>query len=314
MNVNSQPLISVIVPVYNRTEKLKRAVGSICAQSYPNLDIIVADDCSTEDIAGAMASLNDPRIRVVRRAQNGGAAAARNTGLDAVKADFIAFHDSDDVSLFDRFEREMRVLQDNPDLIGVYTASVAHTDTSEAERPRAAARTLPPVDRSPLSGDLFRATLRGNFIDMPTMLLRRDAVMAAGRFDERLRNNVDWDFTLRLTQQGKFGFIPQPLYLFSYKPRSADGNDHISHDTRLSRQSYVYITGKLRRAGHSTQDLAKHYGNAAAFLILANRPRLARRYLVTLLKARATPKRAALLMAFSYMPGLYAKVRSWRGF
>ena len=233
-------LISVVVPVYNRAHILSRSVGSICKQSYQNLEILVVDDCSSDDIEGAVAALNDPRVRLIKREKNGGAAAARNTGLAEATGDLVAFMDSDDISLFDRLEQEMTLLCSLPDdYIGVYAASIAHTDTTEEERAKAAARVLPPVHRRTLSGDLFRETLKGNFIDMPTMLLKKEAALAAAPFDERLRNNVDWDFTLRLTQQGKFGFIPQPLYVFSYVPRVASGNDHISHNPRYSVLSYA---------------------------------------------------------------------------
>ena len=218
--------------------------------------------------------------------------------------------DSDDISVFDRFEQEMKLLCSLPeDYIGVYSAAIAHTDTTEDERGNAAARVLPPIHRRPLSGNLFTATLENNFIDMPTMLLKKSAALAAAPFDERLRNNVDWDFTLRLTRQGKFGFIPQPLYVFSYVPRAASGNDHISHNPRYSAISYVYITGKLRREGHAGPEMAGHYAVAGSYLMQMKRPGLARRYFAA--ACRITPKNPRFLahLAFSHMPGLHAWAR-----
>ncbi|NVO27997.1 glycosyltransferase family 2 protein [Donghicola sp. C2-DW-16] len=302
--------ISVIIPVYNRAATLSRSVGSICRQTYPNLEILVVDDCSTDDIEGAVAALNDPRVRLVRRERNGGAAAARNTGVQSASHELLAFMDSDDVSLHDRFEQEMRLFCSLPDdYIGVYAAAIAHTDTTEQMRSMAAARVLPPPHRRILSGDLFPETLRGNFIDMPTMLLKKSAVLAAGPFDERLRNNVDWDFTLRLTRQGKFGFIPQPLYVFSYVPRASHGNDHISHNPRYSVLSYSYITGKLRRAGHKGPEMAGHYAAAGSYLMRIGRPALARRYFEA---ARCITPRNPRLWAhlmLSRMPGLHGWAR-----
>ena len=218
--------------------------------------------------------------------------------------------DSDDISVFDRFEQEMKLLCSLPeDYIGVYSAAIAHTDTTEDERGNAAARVLPPIHRRPLSGNLFTATLENNFIDMPTMLLKKSAALAAAPFDERLRNNVGWDFTLRLTRQGKFGFIPQPLYVFSYVPRAASGNDHISHNARYSAISYVYITGKLRREGHAGPEMAGHYAVAGSYLMQMKRPGLARRYFAA--ACRITPKNPRFLahLAFSHMPGLHAWAR-----
>ena len=218
--------------------------------------------------------------------------------------------DSDDISVFDRFEQEMKLLCSlSEDYIGVYSAAIAHTDTTEEGRTRAAARVLPPIHRRQLSGDLFRATLKGNFIDMPTMLLKKSAALAAAPFDERLRNNEDWDFTLRLTRQGKFGFVPQPLYVFSYVPRATSGNDHISYNPRYSALSYVYITGKLRREGHAGPEMAGHYAAAGSYLMRMRRPGLARRYFAA--ARRIAPKNPRLLthLALSYLPGLHAWAR-----
>lgn len=304
--LNYGDLISVVVPVYNRAHILHRSVGSLCNQSYRNLEILVVDDCSTDDIEGAVKALDDPRVRLIRREKNGGAAAARNTGVAAATSDLLAFMDSDDVSLFDRFDQEMKLFCTLPeDYIGVYAAAVAHTDTDEAHRGQAAARVLPPVHRTPLSGDLSAATRQGNFIDMPTMLLKKSAVLAAGPFDERLRNNVDWDFTLRLTRQGKFGFVPQPLYIFSYAPRKASGNDHVSHNPRYSVLSYCYITGKLRRAGHDGPEMAGHYAAAGSYLMRLDRPAFARRYFRAALKITPGNPRLWAHLALSRVPALH---------
>ena len=304
------PLISVIIPVFNRAHVIGRSVGSICAQSYRNLDIVVVDDCSTDNIEDAVAALGDVRVRLIRRQRNGGAAAARNTGLAEARGKLIAFQDSDDVSLVDRLEREVALLKSlSADHVGVYSAAITHVDTSEADRARAKARTQPPVDRSPLSGDLEQATLEGNFIDMPTMLLRCEAALAAGPFDEQLRNNEDWDFTLRLTRLGPFGFVPQPLYVFSYVPRNAQNDDHISNNARYSSISYVYITGKLRRAGRGGLHLAKHYAVAGRYLMRMGRPSFARLYFRAALTLRLRQPKIWVHYLLSYVPFLYARAQ-----
>jgi len=312
--VADDPLISVIIPVFNRAHAIGRSVGSICAQSYRNLDIVVVDDCSTDNIEDAVAALGDVRVRLIRRKKNGGAAAARNTGLAEARGKLIAFQDSDDVSLVDRLEREVALLKSlSADHVGVYSAAITHVDTSEADRARARARTQPPVDRSPLSGDLEQATLEGNFIDMPTMLLRCEAALAAGPFDERLRNNVDWDFTLRLSRLGPFGFVPQPLYVFSYAPRKAENNDHISQNARYSTISYVYITGKLRRAGLGGVHLAKHYAAAGRYLMRMGRPSFARLYFRAALTLRLRQPKIWVHYLLSYVPFLYARAQRLGG-
>ena len=139
---------------------------------------------------------------------------------------------------------------------------------------------------------------------MPTMLLKKSAALAAAPFDERLRNNEDWDFTLRLTRQGTFGFIPQPLYVFSYVPRAASGNDNISHNPRYSALSYVYITGKLRCAGHAGPEMAGHYIATGSCLMRIRRPRLARRYFAAAHRIRPGNHCILAHFALSHLPGL----------
>lgn len=84
-------LVSVIIPTYNRRDLIGRAIASVIAQTYQNLEIIVVDDASTEDIAQAIAHIDDPRLRSIRHETNLGGSAARNTGIKAAQGEFVAF-------------------------------------------------------------------------------------------------------------------------------------------------------------------------------------------------------------------------------
>lgn len=304
-------LVSVIVPVYNRADRIARSVGSLCAQSYRNLDIILVDDCSHDDLTSAVAALNDPRVRLIRRDRNGGAGAARNTGVAAARSDWIAFHDSDDICVFDRIERQVRIAAGlGPDHIGVYTASIFYSEATEETFPEAEAFLKPhPYEPRRLSGDAFADTLAQNFINVPTMLIRRSAFEAAGRFDERLRNNEDWDFTLRLTRLGKFAFIPEPLYLTVRQSHLTDRSDQISISARFSARSYVAVTFKLRRSGVPDRALYVHFLSAARYLMRCGRFRLARRYLRRAILLRPLKPTGWRLYAFSLVPRFYAWLR-----
>ncbi len=305
-------LITFVVPVFNRAHLIRRSVGSLCAQSYRNLEILVVDDCSTDDIAGAVADLDDSRVRLVIRAKNGGAAAARNTGVAEAKGELIGFHDSDDICVFDRVERQVQTLLSLPeDYVGVHCGRIVYTETPEAGHPQAVCFRLPPQG-GPLSGDLLDATIRGNFISVPTMLLRRTALLAAGAFDEKLRNNEDWDFTIRLTRQGLFGFVPDPLYLTVLQPPKAAVSDHISFNDRYSAVSFVRITGKLRRSGVPAPDLAAHYVTAGRFLLRTRRPRAARRFLARAFRVTPPSLRLWILYALSHMPKVYQALQHLR--
>ncbi|OED49412.1 hypothetical protein AB838_06980 [Rhodobacteraceae bacterium (ex Bugula neritina AB1)] len=289
---------------------MPRVLGSLVAQSYRNLEIIVADDCSTDDIEGAVAAFNDPRIKLVRREKNGGVAAARNTGVDAATGDLIAFHDSDDMCTVDRFEQSMRRLEELPeDYIGVYSSRLIYNEVTPDTYGQMATYIRPFPHETPLEGDLGARTMRDNIINFPTLLVKAEALRAAGYSDHLLRKNVDWDLALRLTRQGKFGFIPEPLILTPTSMDPSVSANRVSRSQRQGARSYVRITGKLRRAGLGGAALAKHYTSTGIYLMRVDRPRFARKFLGAALSLTPTKPKLWAHYLLSYAPGLHAKIR-----
>jgi len=303
-------LVSVIMPIYNRAHLVPRVVGSLSAQTYRNLDIVIADDCSNDDLPGAVAALHDPRVRIVRRETNGGAAAARNTGVAAARGALIAFHDSDDYCTADRIDLSVRALLALPrDYIGVYGARLIYNEVAEGNYGMMRTEILPRPGTWPLSGDLSGCTMQGNMINFPTLLVKVEALRAAGPLDVLLRQNEDWDLCLRLTRQGKFGFVPEPLVL---TPTTLDPDvsaARVSRSVRQGARSFVRISGKLRHQGVDGTVLSRHYGTAGRHLMQLDRPRFARRFFrASLARAPLQPK-TWLHYAFSFMPGLHSRLR-----
>src|SRR5690242_20716958 len=91
-----QPLISIIIPVYNAEVYIKSTIKSVLCQTYTNFEIVVVDDGGTDESIRLIEALNDPRIRIIRQ-PNQGVSVARNNGVAAAKGDYIAFLDSDDL-------------------------------------------------------------------------------------------------------------------------------------------------------------------------------------------------------------------------
>jgi glycosyltransferase involved in cell wall biosynthesis len=306
-------LVTVIVPVYNRAHLIQRSVGSLISQSYRNLEILLVDDASSDDIEAAVAALGDDRVRLIRREKNGGASAARNVGIAEAKGDLIAFHDSDDIAVFDKIEKQVRALAEMPeDYIGVYAAALFFKELEEPDWEKMRTHILPAPGSRPLSGDMSRRTVRGNAMNLPTMLIKKAAVVAAGGFDERLPNNNDWDFALRVTQEGKFHFLPEPLYLVPMAISQAVIAKRISKSQKFHTKSFVFITGKLRRRGQIGPELAQHYLTASRFLIREDRPRAARRYIRGSLGIVPMQIRGYWLYAMSSVPGVYRSIRQFR--
>jgi glycosyltransferase involved in cell wall biosynthesis len=98
MNSQHTPLVSVIVPVYNVEQYLDECLNSIRQQTYKNIEIIVVEDCSTDNSLNTLTKhLEDPRVKLIQHEKNSGLSAARNTGIDAANGDYIMFVDSDDI-------------------------------------------------------------------------------------------------------------------------------------------------------------------------------------------------------------------------
>lgn len=103
-------MVTVIIPSYNRAEKVKVAVESVLAQTWNDLEVIVVDDGSSDNTKEVLSALDDPRLRYVYQ-DNAGACAARNRGIALAQGEYIAFHDSDDVWHSDKLQKQMEVFQ-----------------------------------------------------------------------------------------------------------------------------------------------------------------------------------------------------------
>lgn len=108
-------LVSVITPVYNAGKFIEKTIQSVMSQSYPHLEMLLVDDCSSDNSAAVIQELaqKDPRIRYMKLKENSGAAVARNYGLENAKGQYIAFIDSDDVWKPHKLEHQLAFMQQN---------------------------------------------------------------------------------------------------------------------------------------------------------------------------------------------------------
>lgn len=118
MRLNTQmPDISVIMPVYNTKEEyLREAIESILKQSYSNFEFIIVDDCSNEYIEKIISTYRDERIKYFKLDSNQGASAARNFAISKASGKYLAFMDSDDISLPERFSKQLHFFNKHPEI------------------------------------------------------------------------------------------------------------------------------------------------------------------------------------------------------
>jgi SAM-dependent methyltransferase len=197
--------VSAIVTTYNHAHFLAEALASVAAQTHHASEVIVVDDGSTDDPAGVVAGW--PGVRLIRQ-DNRGLAAARNTGLRASRCPYVLFLDADDLLTPVALAAGLACFDRHPQAAFVYGA---HRRTDAEARPLGERR------YDPTSGDPFAALLRGNRIGMHgAVLYRRDVLLAAGAFDERLPRCEDYDVYLRIARTYPIASHPTETALYRW--------------------------------------------------------------------------------------------------
>ena len=175
----AEPLISVIVPVYNAAGSLHRSLRSVLRQSLTDFELILIDDCSTDESADVLRSYQalDDRVRVFSTTKNSGPGVARNVGLSNARGRYIAFLDSDDIWMRNKLERQVRSFDDD-DVILSYTATVLLNPKGDITgllngRPKVYLRHMKFGNRVTLSSAMLRKELNGAE-KMPSIRSRQD--------------------------------------------------------------------------------------------------------------------------------------------
>ncbi len=185
----SPPLVSVVLPVFNRAASVDAAIRSVLEQTVVDLELIVVDDASEQPVRPSSDSATDVRLRVLRREVNGGVAAAQNSGLHDAHGEFVGFIHSDDQWMPDKLERQVPLLAS--------TAPPAAAVESATQRlHRGGARVVP----ARLAGCSYEDLLcrRVKNLHVTGFLFRREALLEVGGFDDGLRAYEDLDLLIRL--------------------------------------------------------------------------------------------------------------------
>lgn len=232
MNIGNSlfPLVSIVLPTYNRAYILPRAIQSVFGQTYQNWELIIVDDGSIDATPDLVAGYHDARIRYIRHGTNKGLAAGRNTGLNAARADFVANLDSDDEWEAAKLEKEMAVFQKAPPNVCVVYSGY------ERKLARGTTVLLPSRTMPVKEGDLSNAFLEGNCISMQMAIIRKEAALRIGSFDERVEALQDWEFWLRLAPICEFRYVPEILTRGSVLPDSIAKNQQ----KRLRARVYIF--------------------------------------------------------------------------
>jgi glycosyltransferase involved in cell wall biosynthesis len=198
------PLISVIIPFYNRKDLLPRAIESVLNQSHTDLEVILIDDCSTDGSSDLDIFSSDKRIFYYRQPVHSGVSKARNDGVLRAHGEWLAFLDSDDEWLKDKLALQMQWILAHPDFEIVQTKEIWIRNGTRVNSPRT---------HEKFEGDLFEASLSRCMITPSSVILSRKLFDRVGGFNQSLPACEDYDLWLRICHSYQVGLIDEYLLI-----------------------------------------------------------------------------------------------------
>ena len=296
----NDPAVSVVLPAYNRAGTIGAAIASVLRQSWTDFELLVVDDGSTDGTAEAAKAQIDPRVAVLATPRNLGAAGARNHGIAAARAPWVAFQDSDDEWLPEKLARQMaRLLEPGAPWIAAYCGMIIVGALETRPGARTAVRYIPDASIGTPEGDILPEASRTSFISTQMLVVRRAELEAVGGFDENLRALEDWELVLRLAARGPFAFIDEPLVLQRFSVNS------ITRDrARLARARAGIIAKHRALFGRDPAVLAQHYRTLASEHRRLGDVAAARTELAEARKLRPIDPRLWMLSAYLGLCGL----------
>jgi glycosyltransferase involved in cell wall biosynthesis len=201
------PIVSVVVPTFNRLRFLQQAIESLYAQTFTDWELIIADDGSDPETRQYLQSLaNRPRVTVLWLAHTGRPSIVRNAALRRAAGEYVAFLDSDDLWAARKLERQLETLRARSNCRWSYTAFL-RVDAGGTPLPEETVRPWVPYE-----GDIFEqvVTTRAS-IRTPSVLATRQLIAQAGGFDEAMRSAEDYDLWMRLALLSEVAIVDEPL-------------------------------------------------------------------------------------------------------
>lgn len=225
MSMNDKPLISVIIPSYNRPALLVRAIESIIDQNYPNVEIIVVDDASDEDIRSALVGY--PQVRLITNSENRGPCYSRNKGLKKSSGYYVNFLDDDDIFLPGKLQKQVECFeQSEDDKLGMVTCHLEDERSGKSK-----------IIYNRVEGDIYKILLNKYAVSgTETMLFKAEGIKQIGGFDENLASSQEYDLLIRFTEFFTVDYVNEIL---TKKFRSIDQINY-NFNKKISGAKYLY--------------------------------------------------------------------------
>lgn len=249
-------MISVVMPAYNTGKYIGEALESILNQTFQEFEIIVVDDGSTDNTVEVVRRYmeKDDRIRLIQNA-HGGVGHARNTGLYAAKYDWIALLDSDDVALPERFEKQVKAIKADPEVV-VWDTLIRNMGADG--QLQADVKRVAPATKEQFYG--MRDNGQVIHVATTTAIFRRDIALEIEGFDKRFKNSGDTEFWNRMARHGPILSIPEVLTLYRLHAESVTSK---SFEHQFINGHYLQLRAKAWAEGKDLlyEDYLRDYHN-----------------------------------------------------
>lgn len=297
-------LVSVVIPTYNRAELVQRAVHSVLSQTYPDLEVIVIDDASTDDTRDRIKTLQniDHRVRYFRHESNRGAQAARNTGIQAAKGKYIAFLDSDNEWLPRKLEKQMALFSHKTDSLGAVYCGYQKVSIEG----KVLDEYVPQYRRL-----VYKQVLDCWLTDTSTLVVHKDILEKIHGLNENIRAYHEWDLCIRLARECEFDFVPECLTLYHQHALASISKDFLRDAYGYLDVVDTYREEILHECGKRT--LSEHYLKTGRLFVRADQFDLARAYFLK--SIRYDPLKIKAMMHFGVSllgKDVYGFLRSFR--
>lgn len=206
------PNLSVIIPTYNRSFTVVKAIDSVLQQTYEDYEVIVVDDGSTDNTYEKLK----PYLNKIHYEykENGGISSARNRGLEIAQGNYIALLDSDDFWKPEKLQKQMECFENYPEYGLVATRCLTNTVDNNFKTIE-----LNKIRRSGKSGWLYKDLFYKNFLRTSSVVIKEECFRKVGFFDETLSRCNDIDMWLRISKKYPVGFINSPLTIYTRRPK-----------------------------------------------------------------------------------------------
>ena len=225
-NPAANPLVTMIVLCYNQSRFVVETLESVKAQTYKNTQLIIVDDCSTDDSVAVIdrwLQENQIECTFIRHQKNQGICKSLNEALAVATGKYVSLVASDDVWLPDKIDHQVAIMASQPETVGVLYSDAFQMDEHGHPLPGMFITTHRKLPQMP-QGQILNTLLEGNFIPGMTVLIRRSCYDAVGLYDENLPWD-DWDMWMRIARHYSFVYSPTPSAKYRHHQKSLSHSD-----------------------------------------------------------------------------------------